>query len=379
MSQLVTQANAAFVDEDYQKAEQLFAEAIAKDPRNAALLVSQAQAQMKLQDYLGAVESANQAVKLEPRNVKAQHRRGVAFWHMEEYEMAKEAFEAAQKLEPTNGVYAIWVAKCDSAIAEEGGGSYAAAPASKSSPTVAGPAPAAAAAKPLPPEAVPPAPAALVAAAAAPEGPPVEQPKPTKYRHDWLQMREWVEISIFAKKLNSERLTVMFQPKHLRVVIRDPQGEQEYEMSIDLYSEVDADACKYEVLGTKVELRLKKIDLSVSWPTLEASDSRPAANWSLPEPPRTQYPTSRKNVVDWNKLEADIKEEEKNETLDGDAGVQKLFRDIYSSADEDTRRAMNKSFQESNGTALSTNWKEIGSQKTGWKPPEDADVKKWEM
>ena len=33
-------------------------------------------------------------------------------------------------------------------------------------------------------------------------------------------------------------------------------------------------------------------------------------------------------------------------------------------ADEDTRRAMNKSFQESNGTVLSTNWKEIGSKKT---------------
>ena len=36
--------------------------------------------------------------------------------------------------------------------------------------------------------------------------------------------------------------------------------------------------------------------------------------------------------VDWNKLEADLKEEEKKEVLDGDAGVHKLFRDIYSGA-----------------------------------------------
>jgi hypothetical protein len=41
------------------------------------------------------------------------------------------------------------------------------------------------------------------------------------------------------------------------------------------------------------------------------------------------YPSSRKQVVDWNKLEYDLKEEEKTEVLDGEAGAQKLFRTIY--------------------------------------------------
>lgn len=36
-------------------------------------------------------------------------------------------------------------------------------------------------------------------------------------------MREWVEISVFAKKLTGERLTVNIEPKHLQVVIRDEQ------------------------------------------------------------------------------------------------------------------------------------------------------------
>lgn len=131
----------------------------------------------------------------------------------------------------------------------------------------------------------------------------------------------------------------------------------------------------------QIEIRLHKVNPSVSWPTLEASDTRPAANWSLPtEPPRVStvprvqcvrcyqplqllvslqtlhavhtcylisstararshadyllhrmqtYPSSRKQVVDWNKLEHDLKEEEKTEVLDGEAGAQKLFRTIY--------------------------------------------------
>ena len=40
---------------------------------------------------------------------------------------------------------------------------------------------------------------------------------------------------------------------------------------------------------------------------------------------------------------------------------------------------MNKSYQESGGTVLSTNWKDIGKKKVEVKPPDGMEYKKYEM
>lgn len=56
------------------------------------------------------------------------------------------------------------------------------------------------------------------------------------------------------------------------------------------------------------------------------------------------YPSSSHYTKNWDKLVGEIKEEEKNEKLEGDAALNKLFQQIYSDGSDEVKRAMNKSF-----------------------------------
>lgn len=56
------------------------------------------------------------------------------------------------------------------------------------------------------------------------------------------------------------------------------------------------------------------------------------------------YPSSSHYTRNWDKLVGEIKEEEKNEKLEGDAALNKLFQQIYSDGSDEVKRAMNKSF-----------------------------------
>lgn len=62
------------------------------------------------------------------------------------------------------------------------------------------------------------------------------------------------------------------------------------------------------------------------------------------------------------------------ESIDSEYGgadpVDGFFKKLYANADDDTRRAMVKSYYESQGTALSTNWDEVGKGKVEARPPE---------
>lgn len=91
-----------------------------------------------------------------------------------------------------------------------------------------------------------------------------------------------------------------------------------------------------------------------------------------PQPSPAPKSAAKKAPKDWDALARALDEEEAAEasTGGGDAALNKLFQSIYAKADDDTRRAMQKSYVESNGTCLSTDWKTVGAGKVETKPPD---------
>lgn len=85
------------------------------------------------------------------------------------------------------------------------------------------------------------------------------------------------------------------------------------------------------------------------------------------------YPTSsKKGPKNWDQIadEADNDEE-------AGASVDHFFQKLYRDATPEQQRAMMKSFMESNGTTLSTDWNDVGKRTVPTVPPEGVEEKKW--
>ncbi|CAF1927193.1 BnaC05g15820D [Brassica napus] len=87
---------------------------------------------------------------------------------------------------------------------------------------------------------------------------------------------------------------------------------------------------------------------------------------------RSAYRSSKK-VKDYDKLE-----DEKDDKLEGDAALNKFFREIYLNSDEDMRILHNQQV-ESNGTVLSIDWKDVGAKKIECTLHDDLALKTWEI
>ncbi|KAM6586760.1 hypothetical protein CsatA_009365 [Cannabis sativa] len=361
-SDLEKQAKEAFIDDHFQLAHDLLSQAIDICSTKPDLYLDRAQANIKLDNFTEAVADANRAIELEPLNAKAYLRKGNACIKLEEYQTAKVALEKGASLAPGDARFTNLIKECDQRIAEETSDLQQKLLETTSSTSVSV-------------EDVQP----VVAVDNSPTEVTVTPAKP-KYRHEHYQKPEEVVVTIFAKGVPAKNVSVDFGEQILSVSI-DVPGEDAYHLQTRLFGKIIPEKCRYDVLSTKVEIRLAKAE-AIQWASLEFSkDSavhqrvKPSSSVAITE--RPTYPSS-KSKVDWDKLEAEMKKQEKDEKLDGDAALNKFFRDIYQDADEDTRRAMSKSFVESHGTVLSTNWKEVGSKKVEGSPPDGMELKKWE-
>jgi len=361
-SDLERKAKEAFVDDDFELAVELYTQAIELDPSSAILYADRAQAYIKLDSFTEAVADANKAIQLDPSMPKAYFRKGTACMKLEEYQTAKAALEAGAQLVPGDTRFTKLIKECDDRIAEE---------------TIEMP-------RPTRPTTV----AIHTVTISSSSNSNVSEsqtsnhnstPSKPRFRHDYYNSMTEVVLTIFAKGIPKENVSVDFGEQILSVVVNVP-GEEPYHYQPRLFAKIVPEKCRFTVLSTKIEIRLFKAE-AITWTSLEYSDKKTVPlkiNTPASSAQRPTYPSS-KSKVDWDKLEAEVKKEEKDEKLDGDAALNKFFRDIYQDADEDTRRAMSKSFVESNGTVLSTNWKDVGAKKVEGTPPDGMELRKWEI
>lgn len=191
---------------------------------------------------------------------------------------------------------------------------------------------------------------------ASPPAPPDPQPV---YKYQWYQLPTEVCVDIYAKSLAPEHYKVTFTPTSLSVVFdppldhpsltslpphRRPTQSPVYTLTLPrLFAEILPDASSHKLYPSKLSITMKKARPG-QWGGLEA----PPTPVPQPRPLPSPYVTRR----DWDRL-PDPDDEEKPE---GEAALMALFRQIYANGTPETRMAMMKSFQESGGTVLSTNW-----------------------
>ncbi|XP_065841090.1 protein SGT1 homolog [Oscarella lobularis] len=349
-AELFTEGKAALESGNLPEAMSKLTEAIEQNEKEPLYRIERARVYSAMGKDTDALSDANAALALDSNSAPALLQKGIALFNLEEYESAKEIFEEGIRLEDDNlNSFKTWKRKCDAEIDmksqdENGHGEGPVIGIGDGQPDV-----------------------------------PVKV-APPKIRYDWYQTDQHVIITIMIKNMKKDDVHVNFAEKSVSVTIKLPSGS-DYSLELDLHHFIQPQRSIIKVMTTKIELKMPKVE-AIRWSSLEGQpDVAKIKHITTSDSAvsRPTYPSSHHGTAskDWDKLVAEIRKEEKDEKLDGDAALNKFFQEIYSGASEETKRAMNKSFQESGGTVLSTNWGEIGGKKTDMKPPEGMEWKKY--
>ncbi|RDD46760.1 Protein SGT1-like protein A [Trichoplax sp. H2] len=337
--------NEAFVDDNYEEAIELYSKAIEKDNTIAEYYTKRATALIKVKRYQEAIKDADDAIRIDATNWKSYLRKGIGLYHIRDYSNAKEAFLRGQEVNGNEESFAMWIDKCTAELGQQSNDNPSDL-AQKSNKAV------------------------TETDNAAAEVVTVVSASP-KIRHDWYQTQTTVTIDILSKKVNPRDFSIDFDANSVQVTFQDQHGNSRT-ISFNLCHDIIPSQSKAKILTTKIEIRLKKAE-GIQWTNLTKSDPDEKATKI-----RT-YPSSNRGTKDWDKIEAEIKQEEKETKLEGDAALNQLFQQIYGDGSDDVKRAMMKSFVESKGTVLSTNWGEVKEKNIDCKPPDGMEFRKYDQ
>ncbi|KAF9044575.1 SGS-domain-containing protein [Hymenopellis radicata] len=175
-------------------------------------------------------------------------------------------------------------------------------------------------------------------------------------RHEFYESDEYLTLSIFDRGADPSQVEVQFAP-------RKP-----------LKGQINLESSTYNVKFAKMNLG--------RWGALVGDSPDPLATFPA-EPAMTATSVKPKPKKNWEGITDGILKSDKEKTTDedpnvgGDATLNSFFQKMFADADEDTKRAMMKSYSESGGTTLSTNWDEVRKERVTVKPPAGQEWKKW--
>eukprot|EP00792_Barthelona_sp_PAP020_P004519 TRINITY_DN2179_c0_g1_i1.p1 TRINITY_DN2179_c0_g1~~TRINITY_DN2179_c0_g1_i1.p1 ORF type:complete len:273 (-),score=91.12 TRINITY_DN2179_c0_g1_i1:19-837(-) len=156
-------------------------------------------------------------------------------------------------------------------------------------------------------------------------------------RHDFYQSNTTMNICVYAKNVSDVDVTFESSFVSLEFVFNNEVKHLHW----NLFDAIVPSESKYRILRTKIELTLKKVKQE---------------RWEAIERPQIE---ELQNVGDkWTKLE-ELAEKEIDENISSRDAMAKLFENV----DPDAQRAMMKSYEESGGTVLSTDWAEVSKGK----------------
>jgi suppressor of G2 allele of SKP1 len=373
---------------NYSEAIQQYTKALAENATAAPYYTKRSTAYQRAKQYPEALRDAEIAVVLAGKRgsrelIKdAQFRRALSLFFLEQYADAKFILDYVKELDPKNKMTPIWETKIAAKLKDMSEDEAKAQVTVKKVPDVEVPS-SAAASKPT----------AESTEAEKPKSNP-EAPKPVvptpanKIKHDWYQSADTVTVNILAKGAPKDTTTVEFEKDTLSVSFPVQGSDSDYNFNADpLYASIDPSQSKFRVTPNKVEITLKKVASGVKWHNLEgdrkvedASEDKVAIPSHVLTGPTTQesapaYPTSSKTgAKNWDKLASEDLDDK--DEMEGDE-TSHFFKKLFKDGTPEQQRAMMKSYQESGGTVLSTDWSNVGKKTVVPEPPDGMEAKKY--
>jgi suppressor of G2 allele of SKP1 len=393
---------AALSASKYDEAVKHYTDAISANPNAVNYYIKRSTAYQRSSKYPEALTDAEVAVVLAHKRAKrelikdSQLRRAIALFHQERYGDAEFVLGIVKRLDDKEKTLAIWEMKIGGKLKALDEGDE------RRNTTV----------KEVPDVEVPSASNSKATAksedtkAAEPAAPKPVVPTPAnKIKHDWYQNNDNVYFNLLAKGVPKDKATVEIEKDSLSISFPIQDSSSDFSYSLDpFYAPVDPSNSTFRITGTKVEVTLKKEKPGVKWHALEGDrDTSAAADDNKPSIPShvltsktneqpPAYPTSSRNgAKDWDKVANDLtakkpKSKGKDGDDDGDDDydpdnegdeTSRFFKQLYKGADPDQQKAMMKSYQESGGTVLSTDWSNVGKRTVVPEPPEGMEARKY--